>query len=188
MKPYAFIVDDFLSHFDQWRQWCDGLSYSDATNPVDQVSYPGIYKDVPTYGVKQRLSYLLGPIVVNTCFLRLSIAGVHVPNVAHTDDSMGEWSLMLYMNRHEHCAGGTALLRHRDGGEANTGEAEQASRWAADANKLGAWEQVMSVPMRSNRAFIFPANLAHCAIPVGGFGDDATDGRLVLTCFFTRSA
>lgn len=186
MTPYAFIVDDFLSHFDQWRTWADGLTYASEVNPIDCVAYPGIYKDVPTYGIAQRLGLLLGPVAIKACFLRLSVAGCPVPHVAHTDSSMGEFSMMLYMNRPEHCLGGTSLLRHHNGMQTTPTTDEDLATWQRDMNRLEPWDVLMCCPMKTNRAFVFPSNLMHRAEPVGGFGTTSANGRLVLTCFFNR--
>lgn len=185
MKPHSLIIDDFLYDFDGWRAWADTAQYETITNPVDHVAYPGICKTVPDYGVRQRLSLILGaPVHIRTLFLRLSLFGVQVPHFAHTDAVMGQYSLMLYLNRSEDCQGGTALVRHRMGLDCNPGNAEEEELWMRDTNKALMWVPYMTCEMRPNRAFIFRADLMHAALPLGGFGSDAANGRLVLTAFF----
>lgn len=174
---HSLIVDDWLYDFEGWRQWADGLTYEDEVNPVDGVRYPGIYRHVPAWGTRQRLAAFFGDVRINALFLRLSLAGVDVPHQAHNDALMGRYSLMVYMNRAEHCHGGTSLVRHVDG------DVCQES-WQRDTNIPERWQVTSMCEMQPNRAFIFRADLMHRAEPIGGFGTDATDGRLVMTCFF----
>lgn len=174
---HSLIVDDWLYDFDGWRRWADGLDYEDALNPADGVLYPGIYRDVPRWGIRQRLAPLFGQVQINALFLRLSMAGVSVPHQAHNDALMGRYSLMVYMNRSEHCQGGTSLVRHVDGDISQ-------EVWQRDTNITEQWRVTSMCDMQPNRAFIFRADLMHRAEPIAGFGANATDGRLVMTCFF----
>lgn len=180
MSLHSLIVDDWLYDFDGWRAWADGLTYASETNPVDNVAYPGIFREVPRWGTQQRLAAFFGPVVIHALFLRLSLKGVPVPHQAHHDGAMGEYSLMLYLNRPEHCAGGTSLIRHVDG------EPDEWT-WQRDTNTPEKWQVMSLCEMRANRAFIFRSNLWHRAEPIGGFGSDARDGRLVMTAFFSCS-
>jgi hypothetical protein len=176
---HSLILDDFLPDFAYWRSWADTRRYRAETNPEDGVSYPGICREVPTYGTRRRLEALMGRSVnLHALFLRLSLEGVSVPHQAHHDGVMGEFSLMLYMNRAEHCRGGTSLIEHIDG-------EPDPDTWARDTNVPEKWRVVSLTQMRPNRAFIFRSKLWHRAEPVGGFGSSPVDGRLVLTGFFS---
>lgn len=175
MKLHSLIIDEFLSDFDHWRAWADKAEYADVVNPADGVSYPGICTKVPTWGIRNRLQGIMGSQVrIKTAFLRLSTQGVHVPHQAHHDGIMGDYSLMLYLNRPEHCRGGTELVRHLVDDEL----------WSIDHSNPDRWGVYSRCEMRSNRAFLFDAHLMHRASPVGGFGQDARNGRLVYTAFF----
>jgi hypothetical protein len=116
--------------------------------------------------------------------MRLSLADVPVPHQAHTDTVMGDFSMMLYMNRAEHCQGGTSLVRHVTGMDTDPIDEESQKVWLRDTNIPEMWTPYTRCEMRTNRAFIFRANLMHRAEPLGGFGTDATNGRLVMTAFF----
>lgn len=175
---HSLIIDDFLEDFSGWRTWADGCRYTEETNDVDGISYPGICRDLPTYGAIKRLSAIMGQtITLNALFMRLSLAGTPVPHWAHHDGAMGQFSLMVYMNRAEDCQGGTALLRHKDG------EPDHGT-WLRDTNQPERWQMVSACEMVPNRAFIFRSTLWHSALPIGGFGDSSSNGRLVLTGFF----
>lgn len=177
MTPHSLIIDDFLPDFAGWRAWADDCVYTDEINPVDGVTYPGICRDVPTWGTQQRLQGVLGTAVtINTCFSRLSLHRSHVPHWAHNDASMGQYSLMIYLNRPEHCRGGTGLVRHI--------ETDSVEIAIADSNSPEMWDIYSTCEMKTNRAFIFRSDLMHAALPVGGFGHSPADGRLVMTAFF----
>lgn len=190
MKPHSLIIDDFLTTFDELRAYADEAVYQDIENPVDGVSYPGICAYVPRpcqTEIVGNLSAVMGAEVIpHRIFMRLSKADVPVPHQAHTDATMGQFSLMLYMNRAEHCKGGTSLVRHKQTGMCRNPRNEQElSYWKRDCNSPDEWDILNLCRMQPNRAFIFDATLFHRAEPIGGFGDDAKNGRLVLTCFFS---
>lgn len=184
------VIDGFLSLYDDLRQFADYADFSDETNPADGVIYPKICKDVPRpirEEIIQRLALVKGaPIERYTLFLRQSPEGVHCPHQAHTDNSMGAYSLMLYLNRQEHCRGGTSLLRHKASGIAYAPESMHfLDTIQVDQNNPDAWAVIEIVEMTPNRAFIFDATRIHRAEPVGGFGSTNLDARVVLTCFFS---
>jgi len=174
------IIDDFLPQdiFTMLRERCDKLSYAGVENPVDKVVYPNISTDIP----ETVLQFLGKP---KTVFLRLSLAGVKAPHQAHTDTLMGNQSLMLYLTRAKYCKGGTSLVEHKSTGMRSDprNQVEEAI-WKRDTNNPLAWRVYELADMVPNRVAFFPANLMHRAEPIGGFGTDAANGRLVLTAFY----
>lgn len=174
------VFENFLSDFLRWRTWLDTATYADVTNDADGVVYPGICADIPDAlraEIHFKLQYVAGMKRLNYLFARLSVDGSTPPHWAHHDGSMGSQSMMLYMNRQEHCAGGTAMLSHVDGDPS-------PEVWARDTNNPQMWHIDSLCSMVPNRAFIFPAQQWHAAMPRGGFGSDPTNGRLVITAFF----
>jgi hypothetical protein len=189
VTPYTFIQDDFLEQFAELRAYADKALFTDVSSPVDGVTYPFICRDIQLnirHEIEFQLAATLGAsVAINHLFMRLSPAGVPVPHEAHTDLSMGQWSLMLYLNREFHCRGGTSLIRHkRTGLSVHPRNDAELGVWQEDHNQRNAWDIDLLVPMRANRAFIFPSYLMHRAEPIGGFGIDQINGRLVLTAFF----
>ncbi len=175
MNLHSLIVDDFLSDFDMWRSLADEATYADVVNPHDGVTYPGIGTKVPSWGIRERIQGVMGaPVRINRAFMRLSLEGSKAPHQAHHDGVMGQYSLMVYLNRPEHCRGGTELVRHVQSDE----------MWPTDHSIPEAWRAYSVCQMATNRAFIFRASLMHRAMPLFGFGSDARDGRLVYTAFF----
>jgi hypothetical protein len=183
---YVIIIDDFLGSYDDLKAHALAADFGGAVNPVDGVEYPHICADVPDAvrsEIIERLTSSLGrePESV-TLFMRRSPEGCHVPHIAHTDNSMGLYSLMLYMNDAE---GGTAFIRHRETGVMYAPESQDMVDFISrDQNSPEKWALVDMAHMKENRAVIFDAGKFHCAMPIGGFGE-GSEARAVLTVFFS---
>jgi hypothetical protein len=180
--------DDFLESFNELRYFANTAKFEPVGNPEDGVLYPGICLDLPERPeteIYEKVLRLYGKIKPRSIFLRLSTAGTPVPQQAHTDIAMGKYSMMLYLNEPQHCRGGTALIEHKETklrrAPRNPSEVAVLAR---DENNYDAWSTRYLCKMKTNRACFFKAHLMHRAEPIGGFGKDATDGRLVLTFFF----
>jgi hypothetical protein len=190
MRLHSMVIDHFLDDFPKWREWADKAEYKDVVNPADGVVYPGINGEIPDElrdEVHKKLCLALATnhVDMKAIFTRLSPQGVHVPHQAHTDAVMGMFSFMLYLNRPEHTRGGTDLIFHRQFDmEYGPKDKVELAAWERDMNLPDAWVTLTRCPMRPNRGFIFDARLMHRAAPIGGYGEDATNGRLVLTAFF----
>lgn len=174
------IIDDWLPQdiFDLLRHHCDHIPFDGVENPVDEVFYPGVSVDIP----QSVLQFFGRPKFI---FMRLSLAGVPTPHQAHTDMLMGDRSLMFYLTRAEHAQGGTSLVRHKTTGMySNPTSKLEEDYWKRDTNNPHAWEIYEMADMVPNRAVMFDAKLMHRAEPIGGFGTDSKNGRLVLTAFY----
>lgn len=175
-------INNFLSGYEAFREYCDNLDYSGVENPADGVFYPGVSLEIPEniqQEVKSRIERAMDKEVsINAIFLRLSTKGMFAPHQAHHDGIMGQYSLMLYLNRPEHCMGGTSFVRHISG--------DDLARWEIDHSDPTKWEITDLCVMEPNKACIFNAELMHRAEPIGGFGDSPENGRLVLTAFFNE--
>ena len=183
------IIDKFLDDFDWFRSYCDSLEYSGQVNPVDGVEYPGINIQIPVgicSDVISKLQRATGRRISSfRMFLRMTISGDAVPHQAHNDSTMGDYGCVIYLNREEHCAGGTSFVRHIDHGmEDGPTSKEEIVAWERDTNIPAKWEIITMADMVQNRAVIFEAKKMHRPEPPTGFGGNAKDGRLVLVCFF----
>lgn len=180
------IIDEFIDSYQQLKEHCMIANFDGAVNPVDGVKYPHICADIPESVKSEVLSKIAGVLGREaegvTVFMRRSPEGCHVPHIAHTDNSMGSYSLMLYMNDAE---GGTAFIRHKASGIMYAPESNEIVELVQkDQNNPEKWSMVDMAHMKENRAVIFDAGKFHCAMPIGGFGDGA-ESRCVLTCFFS---
>lgn len=183
------IVDNFLSTdtFESLRARAISNDYKGVCNPVDGLEYPDVSVNIPEVVANEihyRLSDLRGrPVDISTMFLRLTCENTKgTPHQAHTDTVMGDYTLLLYINDGP---GGTSYVTHKETGMYGDPRSEQElNAWRRDTKVPDAWMITEMVNMKKNRANIIPADLMHRAEPAGGFGKDASDGRIVLTAFF----
>lgn len=181
-------IDSFLSDFNWFRSYCDQQAYDGVTSPIDGVFYPGVNMDIPptVYSdvVEKLQSSIKSKINNVTMFLRMTLEGVPVPHSAHTDATMGDYGVIVFLNRSEHCKGGTSFVRHIDTGmDSNPANLLEESIWHRDTNNLDAWEVKEMIGMAPNRAFVFDCRDMHRAETPSSFGTTPEDGRLVLVCF-----
>lgn len=190
MIDCKLTIDNFLSSFDELRDHCDELSFEGETNPVDGVFYPGVDLDIPEATKDEILANLISmnggnEVDIKAMFLRLSPKDTRAPHQSHNDSSMGQYSMMLYMNREEDCEGGTSMVRHKSMGfSSNPINSKQLKAWESDHSNPMKWDVYDYCEMLPNRACIFKAEKMHRSEPVGGFGADSKNARLVLVCFF----
>lgn len=179
---HSLIIDDFLDDLPIVRGWADTANYENSTNPYDNLEYHGIATSCPQASITRALQrWFPGSKLVHS-MVRLSTKGAPIPYQAHADAFMGSrYSVIVYLNRPEHCKGGTSLLRHIKSGAMKEGDGKA---WKDDENNPDAWEVVMMCPMVQNRAFIYRSDLLHRSDPLGGFGEYKHDGRLVLIGLF----
>lgn len=183
MTPYAILIDDFLDDFAAVRRFADMAVFNAETNPVDGIHYPDVCLLEDQYNIAKKLGLILGgKATIRLLVMRRSMKGVQVPEQAHTDITVANsmYSMIIYLNREEHCVGGTTLLRHIPSGI----EAGDDGNWQKDKNDMSKWEVLIRSKMRRNRAFIHPSHLIHRSEPVGGFGSTPKDARLVMVCLF----
>lgn len=179
-----FVFDNFLSFYDELKEYSLIADFKDEVNEVDGVVYPQICKELPRNIERElisRLKHVFGNVSRYKMFMRKSPEGVSVPHVAHTDISMGKYSAMLYLNNDN---GGTAFLKHvQTGIMYSPGDPDYLKPVVRDQNDQDKWQVMDMVQMQENRCAIFDAGYFHCATPVGGFGQ-GQNSRTVLTCFF----
>lgn len=180
------IIDNFIDSFKELKIASINGNFSDVVNDVDDIAYPLISQDIPKNvqsDILRRLEIVHDrPLKDHIMFMRRSPIGINYPHQVHSDVSMGDYSLMLYINNYP---GGTSLLKHKKSGIAYNPESQEfVDLIVNDGNTPEAWEITEMVHMRPNRAFIFRSDLLHRAEPIGGIGEGA-EARVVLTCFFS---
>ena len=184
------IADSFIQSIDDLCRYAESCDFIGVVNPYDGVTYPDINTEIPAHIVNEVIEGIereTGVVPkVKAMFLRMSIDGVNVPHIAHTDNSMGEYSLMLYLSDRD--GSGTAMITHKASGISYAPEKpEFINVVVGDQNDLSAWRMDDFCQSKVNRAAIFNASKFHCALPVGGFGSSQKSARIVLTCFFEEA-
>lgn len=179
------VIDNFLSCFDELKEYSLVCRFGDIVNPADGVVYPHINLGIPSAvlnEIKEKINKIFGAATINYAFLRMSPKGAFAPQAVHTDCSMGKYSLMLYLNNAD---GGTAMMAHKASGISQAPmDAAFLAVTTPDKNNIDAWEIIDIAEMKENRAAIFDAKKYHCALPVGGFGESQPESRIVMTVFF----
>jgi len=180
-------IENFITDYPMFRSYCDTLAYEGVQSPVDGVFYPGVSLSIPQHvvdDVSLHLRIVDKMTRLNCIFLRLSLEGVKAPHQAHTDISMGQKSLMVYLSRPTDIKWGTAMLKHKTGLDYAPEYQEEIDVMNRDMNNPEMWEITRFCEALPNKGFIFDAGLIHRAEPIGGFGDSPVNGRLVLTAFY----
>ena len=181
------VIDNFIDSYSELKELSLTCDFQDLENPSDGVIYPNIFANIPEQ-IKSDILAKLKEITSNkpkdiTMFMRMSPSGVYCPHKVHHDLVMGNMSLMLYLNDGD---GGTSFVKHNETGIAYAPVSRIFSNIIeADQNNPEQWTITESVKMKQNRALIFDASRMHCAEPIGGFGENQKDSRIVLTCFFS---
>lgn len=192
MHLHSVIIDDFfeINWFNDIKRLLAKSEFKGEVSPEDGVLYPGIAicdKIVTEQVLKQLQSFFPDhPISVNQTFFRLSVWGELAPHQAHTDKIMGEYTLIVYLSEpHPKVFCGTTILEHASGQmpmHPTTPHGEAV--WTRDTNNPGMWTVVGQCPQKLNRGFLLRSDLFHRSEPIGGYGNDKADGRIVLVCFF----
>lgn len=183
------IIDNFMSSFRALQDYSKVAEFSDHVSEFDGVVYPLICGDIPTR-FREEIYAAIEEAVGHTpedtvIFMRRSSTGVPVPHKAHSDMLMGDATLLLYLNEEEDCIGGTSFLTHKESGISyGDSSPPKVAIFTEDQNNDDAWSVDSIATMHPNRAVIFDASRIHRAEPVGGFGDNCSNSRVVLTCFF----
>lgn len=202
MRISYLIVDDF---YDNPHAVREAALHTDYARMADGANYPGD-NSADTFeveGLNDLVSNLIHEPVMGTpgtghCRFRIATAGaesrarfwMHV-------DGESYWSGIVYLTLPEHCQGGTEFYRHKELGSdrAPIYDSEAAEYGAKscvqftqsvlkkDSNERGAWEHIMTVPMRFNRCVLFRPWFWHTSGP--SFGDRGENARLIQLFFFT---
>jgi len=134
-------------------------------------------------------------ILPEQSLIRLNYAGEMPNNSIHSDNSLGEFASVLYLNPPEQCAGGTAFWRHKATGLTRFDEAEIRRKGKSPAKTLQQiegdwneetnWEQTGLAEMKFNRLIIYSSKDFHSRFPFAAFGDKPENGRLIWVNFFS---
>jgi len=198
MYRSVIIVDDFYDRPDQVRRAAVSLAYPPHAGPL---TFPGrnSQQKIEPPGLTQAISGIVGEALTPAkgagafhCFFRVTLAGEPSRYKVHVDPNRLAWVGVVYLSKPEDCQGGTAFFRHRGLASDRTptsaaelealGVSSIAEVLQRDGNDDSAWEEVMTLPMRYNRAVLYRPWLWHSAGPA--FGKTPEDGRLIQLLAF----
>jgi Family of unknown function (DUF6445) len=199
MRPWLFVVDDFLREPDVVRAKALELTYAvgghyPGLNSIEKIKLEGLGQLISNIVQEPLCAPWTPDFSHQSC--RLSLASDDRPGRVHIDVS--HWTGVLSLTRDEDCRGGTQFFRHRRTGTdyapltpAALADAGYKSFAELDADILqkdsldpAKWEQTLCVPLKFNRLILLQPHYWHTAGP--GFGDSVENGRLVYLMFFKR--
>lgn len=162
--------------------------FTDYQSDWDAVVYPGIQYAIPQ-AIKdeyiKELEKLIGfSIDPKTIFARETSNRVApAPNYLHSDRIMSQFSAHVYISLDWPRDSGTAFWKHKVYGDRES-EHTNIPQFILDVQELPKWSLVELAQGKFNRCLVHDSTLYHSAEPYGGWGNNAEDGRVVLTCFF----
>jgi hypothetical protein len=200
VSAYTACLDDFLPDPDATRTRALQAAYAPLGTGL---AASGLYTDyLPEEGVIARISdFLERPLVPadprGTGRFSLRTAQMTMGMDVHADDC--DWGAILYLNRPEHCEGGTSIFRHRASGHFHLPLPEQqkelglgstAEAWdyfvRGEGLDRSRWEEIYRAEMAYNRLVLIPGGLFHSHSST--FGSDLSDGRLVQLYFLNDAS
>ncbi len=198
MHRSLVVVEDFYNNPLEVRSAALSLGFPEHRGPR---TFPGRNSAGPVVSpaLDQAVSAIVGEPLrghpAETSFhgyCRATLEGEESRYLVHVDPSNLWWVGVCYLSLPEHCRGGTTFYRHRALGLDRTPTRQEeiaalglpgvAELLARDGRDPTAWEELMTVPMRFNRAIFYRPWLWHSAGP--GFGDSVENGRMVQVFSF----
>ena len=185
MNPIISVTDQFFPSFPEARRaLLDGV-YEDIVNPVDGVVYPAIQRVLHAglqRFVRHRLCHMVRrEVQVTAMFSRAMFEGMGAPNKIHSDRVMGRYAAHIYMSEAWPEGAGTSFWTNLEQGPEHHGEIDTSR---IRPNEMADWERYKLVQAAPNRCLVHDGHAWHLAEPIGGWGREPADARLVITCFF----
>ena len=168
MELHLLVIDDFFDAPEELRYWSVRQGFKDEISPVDGLPYKGVCKKVPwifDHEAGAKLAYLLN----NQVNPFLSFTRLTTKNVAtrwiHIDMMYAKYVLVVYLNTVYPEDAGTKLFRHPSFYLKDGITKPVIDIWDRDCNDESKWIQIGQVPMKWNRAVIYPTELFHAYVP-----------------------
>lgn len=193
------VVDDFVPEFDAFRERALAADYKPLGGGILETGLYTDYFGEPS--IIERIAGIVGyPLVPadpkGTGRFSLRTSRMTMGLDIHADACL--LGGILYLNRAEHCQGGTSVFRHRETGLFAFPTEEERARLGLPADDRGCfeyfcqregmdrtrWEEVARAEMKPNRLVLIGGGLFHSHSSV--FGNDIEDGRLVQLYFLNQ--
>jgi len=179
--PTIEVYDNVLSDPQAYRE--SALSHPFQTFMVGDIPWHGLAKCQETE-LAAWLSVTRPDLTPSLSLFRRSPAGQVEPNFIHTDKSMGDATVIFYLNEHPADDDGTRFWRHRW-----SGATESQSSSVVDAVvEEEAWRDTRQWELRAhvdgtwNRAVVFPGGYFHSRAIFENYGEDR-EARLTQIMF-----
>lgn len=111
-------------------------------------------------------------------FFRKSPLDQEEPNFIHTDEEMGDWTAILYLNQNPPAEDGTDFWTHKETGK------DFGREWLSEGNTVERWTLRKHVAAKLGRVVLFSAPLFHSRALAANYGE-GEDARLIQVVFGT---
>lgn len=193
MIPALTIVDDLLVNEKalEIRERAIDAGFQDLQYMGGTYQGTGVTYNPPE--IVEAISEFFGgrEINVHISAFRLGHKDTTLHVNIHSDNVIGRWAGVYYLNLPEQCKGGTAFYRLKETGwdTMPTQEVLDASGhdldWLRDKwTNEEAWDLISLAGMKFNRFIFYPTEYFHSRFPLQGWGENENDSRLVWVVFF----
>lgn len=173
--PILLVFDDVLPHPERYRAWALAQTFREHVTGDEHWKGIALLEDqtLPTI-----VEQFVQGAKTHLTFFRQSPLGQTEPNFIHSDEGMGQWTAILYLNPTPAPGDGTTFWKFTP-----TGAVYGSAREIDKAPALWTpWEQVEA---KFNRLLIFDSLYFHSRAIEENYGHGA-DARLVQVAFGTR--
>lgn len=170
----VYVFDDVLSNPFQYR--AEALKREFRT-----YDFPPTFHGIapaPQGPLREWLRRYFPELTAKVSFFRRSPKDQVEPNYIHTDEAMGDWTALLYLNPEPAPDDGTIFWRHRSTLK------ETGSEWMYDGHEPEKWIEMQRVTAKFNRLLLFRAPFFHSRAIPENYGDGDT-ARLIQVMFGT---
>lgn len=170
------IFDDFLPEPEAYK--VDALSLEFRSYELGGQTFHGIAIGGRSGDLSSAIAARFSGHEAGLTFFRKSPEGQMEPNFIHSDDSMGDWTGILYLNENPDERDGTSFWRHVVTGMREGSQREYGAHW----KDKSMWESWAMAKARFNRLVIFPAPFFHSRGIIENYGH-GDDSRLIQVVF-----
>lgn len=202
MQLTSFAVDDFYPSPIAARKMAQGLEY--GPQEYEGHTYNGIGLGYKLEGAADLLGKVFGTTVkIDMEYFRLSTEVDDLTAYIHADSMISEWAAVLYLSEPPpDLVTGTAFWKHKEFGFDTVPNAVQIKemfpnaehpidafmeRMKRDWNDESQWTQSGMIGHKFNRLAVYPCRMIHSRYPRLSWGQDAQNGRVCWTAFYTQS-
>ncbi len=157
---------------ENYREWALGLNYQTIQTGDETWRGIALVSD-PT--LPELVKSIIPTAVTSLTFFRKSPERQEEPNFIHSDEGMGEWTAILYLNPHPADGDGTSFWRFLPSGDIH-GSARALNK---DAALWECWKQIHAV---YGRLLLFDSLYFHSRSLIDNYGS-GDDARLVQVAF-----
>ncbi len=195
MMSRALIIDNFLP-----EERINALREQAVTLPYYDIRFLGSnYNRIHIRSndeLKPELEAALGRSIDQLhTFFRRNLKGEFAKDEVHQDTEVSPAVAILYLNRPEHCSGGTMLWQHKETGAELFPDARalrlsgkspnrEQGKFIRDWQNKDAWEPVELLEMKFNRLVAYDCARFHSRYPREAFGTTPEDARTIWLSFF----